>query len=59
MCIDRKKDGRTDRHDEGKRRFATMWIATIKGIRGLTLDLVLCNSFQETDIRLFLLLDSD
>jgi len=59
MCIDREKDERTDRHDEDKMGFVTMWMATIKEIRCLTLDLVVCNLFQRADVRLFLLLDSD
>jgi len=59
MCIDRQNDGRTDRRDEGKRGFVTMRMANIKGIKGLTLDPVVCNLFQGAVVRHLLLLDSD
>lgn len=53
LHVDRQRDGRTDRHDEGKRRFRDYANAAIKGVNSLILDLVVCNVFQKCMLSLF------
>jgi hypothetical protein len=59
LHVDRQREGRTDRHGEGKRRYRGYANATVKGINDLILDLLVYNVFQKMDVKFILLLDSD
>lgn len=54
LHVEWTEEERIDKHYEGEKA-----IENVKRIRDLILELVVCNLFQGTDIRLFLLLGSD